>query len=83
MPKKINKYISQNPKILGGTPVIAGTRIPLEHLYHLVRQGYSTQTLSEEYSWVEPKKIQYAIAYLMKTGLDEFEKAQKIQTASR
>jgi len=83
MSKKIGKYISVNPKILGGMPVIAGTRIPVERVYHLVRQGYSTQRLSDEYSWVDSKKIQYAIAYLMKAGLDEFEKTQKIQAASR
>jgi len=83
MPKALRKYININPKILGGTPVIAGTRIPVERVSALVRQGYTPQKLQEEYPWVEPKKIQYLIAYLMEAGLDAFEKTYKAQTASR
>jgi len=83
MPKALAKYVNINPEILGGTPVIAGTRIPLERIYHLVRQGYSTESLKKEYPHVEAKKIQYAISYLMEAGLDAFAKAQKIQTSSR
>lgn len=67
-----------NPEILGGTPVIAGTRIPVERIYELIKQGYSVETLQTEYPWVDKKKIQFTIAYLMKAGLDEFEKTQKI-----
>lgn len=82
MPSKLKKYIVIDPDILGGTPVIAGTRIPVERLYHLIKQGYSVERLQTEYSWVDKKKLQYAIAYLIKAGLDEFEKTQKVQTAS-
>lgn len=83
MPKALKKYISINNKILGGTPVITGTRIPVERIYHLIKQGYSVETLQEDYPWVDKKKLQYAIAYLVKAGLDEFEKTQKVQTSAR
>ncbi len=72
-----------DPEILGGSPVITGTRIPIERIYHLVRQGYTTKTLKEEYPHVEAKKIQYIISYLMEAGLDVFEKTYKMQGASR
>ena len=62
--------------------MISGTRIPVERVYHLIKQGYSVSDLQEEYSWVNKKKIQLAIAYLVKAGLDEFEKTQKIQAAA-
>jgi len=78
MPKSLKKYIAITPNVLGGTPVIAGTRIPVERVYHLVRQGYTTETLELEYPHVEPKKLQYMMAYLMEAGLDAFTKAQKI-----
>lgn len=78
MPKTLKKYIDINPNILGGTPVVAGTRIPIERVYALIKQGYSPQKLEEEYPWVESKKIQFLIAYLMEAGLDAFKKAQKI-----
>lgn len=72
-----------DPQILGGEPVIAGTRIPVERVYHLIRQGYSTDTLEREYPHVSPKKIQLVIAYLLKAGLNDFKKTQKIQATSR
>jgi len=83
MTSKLKKYIIVDPNILGGTPVIAGTRIPVERLYQLIKQGYSVKKLQAEYSWVDKKRLQYTIAYLVKAGLDEFEKTQKIQVASR
>ena len=83
MPKALKKYIDVNPEILGGTQVISGTRIPIERVYQLVLQGYTTQTLKKEYPWVDAKKIQYVIGYLMKAGLDEFEKAQKVSASPR
>lgn len=83
MPSKLNKYIVTDPNILGGASVIAGTRIPVERVYQLIKQGYSVEKLQTEYSWVDKKKLQYAIAYLVKAGLDEFEKKQKVQAASR
>lgn len=77
MTKKLKTYISIDPKILGGTPVISGTRIPIERIYELIKQGYSTETLKSEYPQVETKKIQYVIAYLVEAGLNEFEKNYK------
>ena len=81
MSTNLKKYIEINPEILGGTPVITGTRIPVERVYQLLKQGYSVDDLKEEYSWIDKKKIQYTVAYLVKAGLDAFKKTQKIQTA--
>lgn len=82
MSTKLNHYIVIDPHILGGTPVIAGTRIPIERVYHLVRQGYTPAALKEEYPQVEMKKIQNIIAYLMEAGLDVFKENHKIQASS-
>lgn len=77
MKRVLKKYINIDPKILGGTPVIAGTRIPIERIYELIKQGYSTETLQREYPQVETKKIHSLIAYLVEAGLNEFEKNYK------
>ncbi len=82
MPKALRKYVSIDPDILGGTPVISGTRIPIDRIYHLILQGYTTQTLEKEYPWVSANKIQHLIAYLMKAGLNEFEKSNKTPASS-
>ena len=83
MPKALRKYIEINPQILGGAPVITGTRIPVERIYQLIKQGHSVENLQEEYSWVDKKKILYTVAILMKAGLDEFEKTYKTQASAR
>ena len=83
MPRMLKKYISINPHVLGGTPVIYGTRIPVERVSQLVKQGYSTQTLEDTYPHVNPQKIQDVIAYLMQAGLDDYTSAYKTQTSSR
>lgn len=77
MPKALKRYISINKEILGGTPVISGTRIPIERIYELIKQGNTLENLQQDYSWVDKKKIQFVIAYLMEAGLDEYKKAQK------
>ena len=83
MPKALRKYIEINPQILGGAPVISGTRIPVERIYQLIKQGHSVESLQNEYSWVDKKKILYTVAILMKAGLDEFQKAHKAQASAR
>jgi uncharacterized protein (DUF433 family) len=82
MLKILKKYISIDPYILGGTPVINGTRIPIERVYQLVKQGYTTQTLEYTYPQVSPQKIQNVIAYLMQAGLDDYKSTYKTQIAS-
>ena len=83
MPKTLRKYVEINPQILGGAPVISGTRIPIERIYQLIKQGHSVENLQEEYPWVDKKKILYTVAILMKAGLDEFEKTYKTQASAR
>jgi len=83
MPKALRRYVNINPEILGGTPVIAGTRIPVARVVSLIKQGHTPSDLQKDYPWVDAKKIQYVIAYLMKAGLDAFEKTYKTSASSR
>ncbi len=79
MISQLSKNITINPDILGGTPVIAGTRIPIERIQELVKQGYTPDALKKEYPQVSLKKIQNIIAFLMERGLDDFKKTYKTQ----
>ena len=45
MPKTIQK----NPKVLGGLPVIRGTRIPVARIMALVGMNYDLKDLQREY----------------------------------
>lgn len=43
------EIININPKILGGMPVIKGTRIPIARIVALHIQGYKIKDLNKEY----------------------------------
>ncbi len=77
-----NRYMSSlvtiNKNILNGTPVVSGTRIPLERLEYLAKKGQLTITdLQEEYPHVETKKLHDVIAFLIQRGISTIEKEYK------
>lgn len=78
MPKILKKYISIDSDILGGTPVVRGTRIPIERLFFLVDQGYDLEKFKVEFPQVNSEVVQGLIAYLMRAGLDAFKKDYKV-----
>lgn len=45
----MSKYIVSNPNILGGVPIIVGTRIPAKRILYLFRDGYTIDAIHEEY----------------------------------
>ena len=63
--RKSFKYISSNPKILGGAPVIAGTRMPISRIIFLLKEGYTTELISSE-TKIEEKKIKGAVGEVEK-----------------
>lgn len=42
-------FITSDPDILGGKPVIAGTRIPIDQILFLLKEGYTVEAINEEY----------------------------------
>ena len=45
----MGEIIESNPEILGGKPVIKGTRIPINLLFELIGLNYSIEKIIEEY----------------------------------
>lgn len=41
--------VESDPEVLGGKPVIKGTRIPIELVLELVQAGYSVEDIVKEY----------------------------------
>ncbi len=54
-------YITSTPDKMGGAPVIAGTRIPIEVILYRLKEGYSLDTIHEMYSWVDKNTLEGAI----------------------
>lgn len=48
--------IQTNPKILGGQPVIRGTRIPVSRIVALHIQGYKISDFKKEYPYLRMTK---------------------------
>lgn len=53
----MKKYIVSNPDILGGKPVIIGTRIPVEQILFLLKEGFTVEAINEEYPQLDKKTI--------------------------
>lgn len=43
------EIIESNPEILGGKPIIKGTRIPVDLIFELISLNYSIEAIIEEY----------------------------------
>lgn len=63
--KAMRKYITSTPDIMGGAPVIAGTRIPIAVVVQRLKEGYTVEAIQEGYSWVPLETIEGAISELV------------------
>lgn len=57
----MKKYIVSNPEILGGKPVIAGTRIPVGQILFLLKEGFTVEAIREMYPQLDMKTINSTI----------------------
>jgi uncharacterized protein (DUF433 family) len=57
----MSKYITSTPTIMGGYPVLAGTRIPVSRIIYLLKEGYPLEAIHDQYSWVAIKTLEGAI----------------------
>jgi uncharacterized protein (DUF433 family) len=58
--------ITQDPNILGGKPIIAGTRMSVESILELLSSGMEIKEILKEYSFLTKKQIEAAIKYAAK-----------------
>lgn len=57
----MKKYIVSDPEILGGKPIIAGTRIPIDQILFLLKEGFTVEAINIEYPQLDKKTITRAI----------------------
>ena len=50
--EKIEQFIITDPEIMGGKPVIKGTRIPVSRVLQLLKDGYTIEAIHDEYPHV-------------------------------
>lgn len=50
--------VSSNPNVLGGTPVFAGSRVPVESLFDYLKHGRSIDYFLEQFPTVERSQVE-------------------------
>jgi len=46
------KYITSDPTILSGMPVITGTRVPVARILSLLKEGYTLEEIHEQFDHI-------------------------------
>lgn len=59
----MNKLITTNPKILGGKPIIAGTRMSVESVLELLASDMEVGEILKEFPFLTKKQVQAAIQF--------------------
>ena len=54
----MESVVSCNPKVLGGTPVFAGTRVPVESLFDCLKHGRTIDYFLEQFPTVERSQVE-------------------------
>ena len=63
--------IVANPGILGGKPIVEGTRLSVEHILGLLANGMSYEEIIADYPDLTEESIQAVIAYAAKALRNE------------
>jgi uncharacterized protein (DUF433 family) len=58
-----DRYIARDPEVLGGEPVIAGTRVPVRTIASLVEAGESPERIGQEFPNVPAQAYEAAVRW--------------------
>lgn len=71
MGNQLSMRIEVNPRILGGKPVVCGTRIPVYLILELLSAGYDFKRIVKAYPSLTEEDIRAAIDYAAKIMQNE------------
>jgi len=63
--------ITVNPKILGGKPIIQGTRISVEHILDLLASDVTEEEILEDYTHLSREDIHACLKYAARSMKNE------------
>ena len=69
--EELLQRIAVNPKIMGGKPVVKGTRITVEQLLKLLAQGLSSDEILKDYLHLTRDDISAVLLYAAKVAGEE------------
>lgn len=65
------EHIHSDPEILGGKPVVHGTRLTVEFLLALLAQGWTPEQLLDNYPQLTPESLRAVFAFASEALQDE------------
>jgi uncharacterized protein (DUF433 family) len=60
-----------NPKVMGGKPIVKGTRVTVEQVLKLLAQGLSNQEILKDYPHLSKEDISAVLLYAAKIAGEE------------
>lgn len=61
--KTLDENVAVSPDIMGGVPVIKGTRVPVYTISSLAERGLTVDKIKEDYPYLTDKGIEAAVLY--------------------
>ena len=69
--EELLRRITANPKVMGGKPVVKGTRITVEQILKLLAQGLSSEEILKDYPHLTREDISAVLLYAAKAAGEE------------
>jgi uncharacterized protein (DUF433 family) len=69
--RNLSKRITSNPMILGGKPIIKGTRISVEFILELLASGAMESEILQDYPHLKSKDIKACLDYAARSMQNE------------
>jgi uncharacterized protein (DUF433 family) len=69
--EELLQRIAVNPKIMGGKPIVKGTRITVEQVLKLLSQGLSSNEIIKDYPHLTRDDITAVLLYAAKVAGEE------------
>lgn len=60
-----DRYVERNPAMMGGEPVIRGTRVPVRTVAGLIERGESREIMREDYPQVPEEAYALAVRWAL------------------
>jgi uncharacterized protein (DUF433 family) len=58
-------HVRVDPKVLGGSPHVAGSRVPVRRLYAFYRAGASVERILKRYPQLQPAQVFDSLAFAL------------------
>ena len=65
--QELLQRIILNPKVMGGKPLIQGTRLTVEYILNLLAHGATKEEILTEYQTLKPEDIQACFLFATKS----------------